>query len=957
MNLINKILIGLIALLVFLPMAFSVPQVTANIIQPNGSEYLKGTYTIKYTWNTTGVDNATGAVGGLSYFDPTNLNEPADIIVSGINLFDQANCANSDNDQKTPQNCTFVWNTKTAENGRFALRLIVYYFGQNDYINGLEETSDGTFIIDNVKPNAVNNLAAAFVDNNKVELKWSAVKDVESGTNNYLIYRSESEITAENASEHLLGQTYTSTKYVDSAINLGKTYFYRITVVDKAGNESNLSNQVTVNTTVPVPPAEPAPPEVPADTTKPTKITDLTLNATSDYFVLDWNNSTDASGIDYYKIYKSESEINSDNYTAAFLTKSELSYYVDNVVAVGKTYYYRVTAVDNSGNESELSNMVNAKVSAPAGTKLIEIIPAYEQINMGPNASASIIFGLKNLTPDKQCLTFSTEDNSPYIKETLSDTGFCINAFAQTTVTMNIITEYAQLSVYDVKFKLKIASTYEDFALVKVTVGQPASIDIVSTSGQQICKGNAENISFKVVNTTNEVKTIKLYAANEMFMPILSSNEVELDAKEEQIVNVKVYTNSSTSYGYHTLKIVGNIGAEYTEEILSFNVVDCSQPSNNALFQIIADTNTCAIANKEADTNINFQLKNLTAGKLTVNMQTFSAMETNVTKSIEIEPNSTVQLKVIVKPKLSDKTGAQNIELYGWSGVYDAKQVLCTNVQSKAKSSVELENNDLVIERKKQGIYVLTFKNLGDITENYEVKVNSPYSEMLTVNISDINFKLESKKEKEVFIAVSPKKDAALGDYTITAVTMEGETKSFDLRFKVIEETQMALDFYLFPSNVYIETGKDDVLTITLANESNTDLEGVKVYLKGLPSGVFAPIFEDNSIAKGKTKEFKMKLSVDKDVDPDLYQIKLIAEKGNEKTEETIWLKVKSETVNAQPNVTVKTQDNGLLGGLSGFVGFASSFTLGAILVALVIILAILLFYVRKKEGSDVDEI
>ena len=47
---------------------------------------------------------------------------------------------------------------------------------------------------------------------------------------------------------------------------------------------------------------------------------------------------------------------------------------------------------------------------------------------------------------------------------------------------------------------------------------------------------------------------------------------------------------------------------------------------------------------------------------------------------------------------------------------------------------------------------------MGDITENYEVKVNSPYSEMLTVNISDINFKLESKKEKEVFIAVSPKK-------------------------------------------------------------------------------------------------------------------------------------------------------------------------------------------------------
>ena len=941
MNLINKILIGLIALLVFLPMAMSAPQLTGNVILPNGGEYLSGTFNIKYAWNSANAEYATKVIGGLSYFDPTK-SDPATIIASDLNLLNQANCLDSDNKQETPQDCTYVWDTKTAADGRYLLRLTIFYFDQADMWHALEDVSNGTFIVDNTKPNAITNLTATVLDSNRVELNWSAVQDTGSGLKNYYIYKSESEITTANFKTYQVAQTNTLTNYVDTTVTNGKTYYYRVTSIDNSGNESDLSNQTsaTINT---------------ADITKPSKTTDLTLNATADYFELNWSDSTDASGIDYYKVYKSESEINSDNYANAFLTKATTSYYKDNAVAVGKTYYYRVTAVDKAANESELSNIVSGKIPAPYGTTLIEIIPTDEQINMGSNATATIVFGLKNKTPDKQCMTFSTEDNTSYIKETLTDQEMCLSGNAQTTVSMNIITEYAQLSVYEVKFKLKIDSTYEDFAVVKVTVGQTASVDIISTSGQQICKGNTENISFKVVNTTNEVKTIKLHATNEMFMPVLSDNEIELDAKEEQVVNVKIYTNSSTAFGYRTIKIVGNIGAEHTEEDLSFNVVDCSSQNNtNVNFKIIADTNSCFNVDKDKDSNINFQVKNLTSGKITVNLQTFSAIETNVVKSITIEANAIAELKLLVKPKLSDAVGTQNIEIYGWNGTYNTKQTLCVKVLTKAKSDVELKNNNLVIERKKQGIYVLLIRNLGDTTQNYEVNVNAPYSNIVT-SISDINFKLESKKEKEVFIAVSPTKDAALGDYNITAVIKDENTEAFDLKFKVIEETQMALEFYAFPSNVYINQNKDTVVTITVANESNTDLEKVKVYLKGLPKGVYAPSFED-TIVKGKTKEFKMKISVDKDVEPDLYQLKLIAEKDNEKVEETVWLKVKPENADMQADVKVDKKDDDLLSGISGFVGFASSFTLGAILVALVIILAVLLFYVRKKKGSESDD-
>jgi hypothetical protein len=99
----------------------------------------------------------------------------------------------------------------------------------------------------------------------------------------------------------------------------------------------------------------------PPDTTPPAAPTGLVATAGDSSVSLDWNDNTEPD-FDVYDAYRSTNTGGPYDVIAADLTSSD---YIDNTVLNGTTYYYVVTAIDTSLNESGYSNEDSA---TPADT-------------------------------------------------------------------------------------------------------------------------------------------------------------------------------------------------------------------------------------------------------------------------------------------------------------------------------------------------------------------------------------------------------------------------------------------------------------------------------------------------------------------------------------------------------------------------------------------------------------
>ena len=183
---------------------------------------------------------------------------------------------------------------------------------------------------------AAPTVTMTYSDGGKPKLTWSAV----SGATSYRVYRSESRGTGYS----LLGTT-TSTSYVNTGAAVGKTYYYRVKAVNSAGT-SAYSNIVSGRAKA----AIPAAPRVTIGNSSASGKPQLTWAA--------------VDGAAKYEIYRSTQQ--STGFTLLGTTTS--TSYVNTGAAVGKTYYYKVRALNVDGAAGAYSSTVSgaAKAVAPA---------------------------------------------------------------------------------------------------------------------------------------------------------------------------------------------------------------------------------------------------------------------------------------------------------------------------------------------------------------------------------------------------------------------------------------------------------------------------------------------------------------------------------------------------------------------------------------------------------------
>jgi fibronectin type 3 domain-containing protein len=170
-------------------------------------------------------------------------------------------------------------------------------------------------------PSTPSNLTAISTDSTHMNLSWNHSTD-DIQVIYYNLYR-----------DGVLIKASSKNSFVDSGLNPETNYCYSVAAIDGADQSSTQSNQVCETTQVDVLP--PSVPEMLRSYFKPSVNDFISIG-------LSWSESTDNHTVSAYNVYRNGNLISTVNTNSI----------IDTTLNFGDSYYYTVSAVDPSNNES-----------------------------------------------------------------------------------------------------------------------------------------------------------------------------------------------------------------------------------------------------------------------------------------------------------------------------------------------------------------------------------------------------------------------------------------------------------------------------------------------------------------------------------------------------------------------------------------------------------------------------
>ncbi|RKY55967.1 MAG: hypothetical protein DRP96_11805 [Candidatus Neomarinimicrobiota bacterium] len=197
---------------------------------------------------------------------------------------------------------------------------------------GTGPEDDGANLNDTIPPSVPVGLT--FDQNASIEdtIKIDWEENTDSDFDKYRVYRA---VGADSLPLYEPVYETRLTTYTDAGMNYSTYYYYRISAVDKNGNESEKSAAVQALTVNINPPA------------KPTGFTVYAYNLPDETpsVELRWTANTE-SDFDHYSIYRHTTFALTTTDSTYFIARTTNNMYIDTDVEVGTEYYYRITAVD-----------------------------------------------------------------------------------------------------------------------------------------------------------------------------------------------------------------------------------------------------------------------------------------------------------------------------------------------------------------------------------------------------------------------------------------------------------------------------------------------------------------------------------------------------------------------------------------------------------------------------------
>ena len=259
---------------------------------------------------------ATSTVGGAGEDNPIAFTVPASVLVTGANVvaveIHQAGSSSSDIS--------------------FDLELSGLASPDGDVDEPTTDTS---------APSVPSNVVVTATSQSSVSLSWGASSD-DTAVAGYRVFRDGVGVASTS-----------STSFADSGLSASTMYGYAVTAFDAAGNESAVSELVEATTS-----------DV-GDTSAPSVPSNVVVTATSQSSVtLSWGASSDDTAVAGYRVFRDGVGVASTSSTS----------FADSGLSASTMYRYAVTAFDAAGNESAVSDSVDATTDSGPGVIDPELI-------------------------------------------------------------------------------------------------------------------------------------------------------------------------------------------------------------------------------------------------------------------------------------------------------------------------------------------------------------------------------------------------------------------------------------------------------------------------------------------------------------------------------------------------------------------------------------------------------
>ena len=310
--------------------------------------------TLAVNWSTFPPTNATGTVRLTVYSNYTDAN--VHFLVEGP----QYQTFSASIHDSTSYQYAADWNTSGLPAGYYLIRAEANRAGEFA-TSSIASVAIAVNVSDTIIPTAPTNLVATALANNYVTLNWQASSD-NVAVVNYNVYRGQS------AGWIQIGQPNINF-YTDYSVTPSAPYYYKVTAVDAAGNQSGDSNNIFLNVPAGAAPISPA-------NLQATQ-TDLSIS-------LSWTNSTGAT---HYAVQRST---NGSSYVSLTTNTTE-NYYTDTAITVGSNYAYRVYACDTSNGCSATASISNTVLVSPPAVVSTSTIVVLAPSNLTAQASGSVV--------------------------------------------------------------------------------------------------------------------------------------------------------------------------------------------------------------------------------------------------------------------------------------------------------------------------------------------------------------------------------------------------------------------------------------------------------------------------------------------------------------------------------------------------------------------------------------
>ena len=228
----------------------------------------------------------------------------------------------------------------------------------------------GSGIPDTTQPVQVAGLTVTPVGSTQLNLAWTA--NTESDLNHYNVYRGTTAGFAVTLGTTTPLATPTANSYQNTGLSPSTTYYYKVSAVDNAGNIGPLSAERSGTT------------GATADTTPPGQVVGLGVTtASSTQLNLAWTQNPE-SDRNHYNVYRSTTA----GFAVTLGTTTPVgtpttNSYQNTGLSPSTTYYYKVSAVDNTGNIGPFS----AERSGVTNSSSDTVIPSVAITSPANNAS------------------------------------------------------------------------------------------------------------------------------------------------------------------------------------------------------------------------------------------------------------------------------------------------------------------------------------------------------------------------------------------------------------------------------------------------------------------------------------------------------------------------------------------------------------------------------------------